>query len=179
MKQYQRYELMWTLNWMQVYRLRNMYRQLFQHRTQYGRTGSIISCCAASNANCSMVHIPTLPWDQVLQNRRHHQLLYSNAAISGFVKSIIRFHAKVDTQQNWMLSFSYVLSKKLNFQGRKLHLLCAWQQTPPQQCLMFHRPQQERYTYSVFKKITCKWPLTSISETTDTDHSTWYCKKFI
>ena len=170
---------MWALNWMQLYRLSNMYRQLFQHRTQFGRTASIISCCAASNANSPMVHSPALPQDQVLQNREHHQLLYSNAAISGFVKSIIRFHTKVDTQQNRMPSFSYVLSKKLNSQARKLHLLCASQQTLPQQCLMFHRPQEERYTYSVFKKISRKWPLTSISETTDTDHSTWYCKKFI
>jgi hypothetical protein len=40
--------------------------------------GSIISCCAAFNAICSMVHSPALSWDQVLQNGRHHQLLRSS-----------------------------------------------------------------------------------------------------
>jgi len=67
---------------------------LHYHETKYCRMGSIISCCAAANANCSMVHSPALPWDV-----QHHQLLHSNAAISGFVKSIIRFHTQVDTLQ--------------------------------------------------------------------------------
>jgi hypothetical protein len=51
---------------------------LHYHGTKYYRTGGIISCRAAANAICSMVNSPALPWDQVLQNMQHHQLLHSS-----------------------------------------------------------------------------------------------------
>jgi hypothetical protein len=50
---------------------------LHYHGTKHCRMGSIISYCAADNAICSKGHSPTLPWDQVLQNGQHHQLLRS------------------------------------------------------------------------------------------------------
>jgi len=51
---------------------------LHYHGTKYCRMGSIIRWCTAANTNCSMVHSPALPWDQVLQNEQHHKLVHSS-----------------------------------------------------------------------------------------------------